>query len=248
MVLMHTRRRRRIGLSDQAGTGIRAIFRNWRELGYVPPNINNDKSKKSFELILLKQHLVAPHQKEFLQSLGVRLSANEANVFAYATENNKLSLTDIRALTNTTTSDAYQIAKRLVKQMLLTELSEEVFELVEVMKERYGYTNAKENDQQPGLRPELQLELQLESRLESPLAAKVMLFLAQEEMGKALLASELGHKTVSGELNKQVKRLLEMDLIEMTIPEKPNSSKQKYRLSAAGKELLRHIVQNKKKS
>lgn len=108
----------------------------------------------------------------------------------------------------------------------------------------YGYTNAKENDQQPGLRPELQLEL----RLESPPAAKVMLLLAQEEMGKALLAGELGHKTVSGELNKQVKRLLEMNLIEMTIPEKPNSSKQKYRLSEAGKELLRHLEQNEKKS
>ena len=35
---------RRIGLSEQAGTGIRAIARNWRELGRAAPRIQNDKA------------------------------------------------------------------------------------------------------------------------------------------------------------------------------------------------------------
>ena len=39
---------RRIGLSEQAGTGVRTIFRNWQRLGHVPPVIDNDKEKKSF--------------------------------------------------------------------------------------------------------------------------------------------------------------------------------------------------------
>ena len=37
---------RRLGLSEQAGTGIRAIFRNWQELGHVPPVIDNDKTRR----------------------------------------------------------------------------------------------------------------------------------------------------------------------------------------------------------
>lgn len=49
---------RRIGLSDRAGTGIRAIYRNWRELGHRDPIIQNDKAGKSFELILDKAPVV----------------------------------------------------------------------------------------------------------------------------------------------------------------------------------------------
>lgn len=82
------------------------------------------------------------------------------------------------------------------------------------------------------------LELQLESRLESSLAAKVIMFLSEQELGKAEIAQRLGHKSVSGELNKQIKNLLEQQLVERTIPDKPTSSKQKYRLTQAGKQLL----------
>ena len=84
---------------------------------------------------------------------------------------------------------------------------------------------------------------QLESRLESHLAAKVLLMLREEEAGKAQLAKRLGHKAVSGELHKQIKRLQTLEMIQMTLPEKPNSRLQKYRLTAKVHQLVLAEVQ-----
>ena len=44
---------RGIGLARQAGTGIRAIFRNWQRLGHAPPVIRSDEARSEFELSLL---------------------------------------------------------------------------------------------------------------------------------------------------------------------------------------------------
>ena len=43
---------RGIGLARQAGTGIRAIFHDWKSLGHAPPVIWSDEVRNEFELTL----------------------------------------------------------------------------------------------------------------------------------------------------------------------------------------------------
>ena len=79
---------------------------------------------------------------------------------------------------------------------------------------------------------------QLESQLESKLAAKVIRLLRAQASGKAALAQALGHRSVSGELHKQIQRLQALGLIAMTLPDKPQSRLQRYRLTERGQALL----------
>ena len=78
------------------------------------------------------------------------------------------------------------------------------------------------------LRPESPPE-----RPESPpklLQERVLRLLASGPMSKAELAERLGHRTVSGQLNKVIRMLVKAGMIEFTVPGKPGSRLQRYRL------------------
>ena len=66
----------------------------------------------------------------------------------------------------------------------------------------------------------------------------MLLLIELTELGKQELARHLGHQSVSGELHKQIRRLLDAGLLAMTRPKTPNSRLQKYRLTEAGLRLL----------
>lgn len=86
---------------------------------------------------------------------------------------------------------------------------------------------------QPESQPELQPELQPES-----MEIRILSLLGDRPMAKSALSDKLGQKEVSGQLNKVIRLLLANKTIEFTIPEKPKSRLQKYRLTAKGKEFL----------
>ena len=93
---------------------------------------------------------------------------------------------------------------------------------------------------QVGTKPESRPESRPESQPES-LEQRVLSLLRQAPMAKSAISTGLGQNTVSGQLNKMIRSLVNGELIEYTIPEKPNSRLQKYRLTENGKSRLANL-------
>jgi ATP-dependent DNA helicase RecG len=91
-----------------------------------------------------------------------------------------------------------------------------------------------------GGRPESQPESRPESQPES-LALRAMGLLARGAKSKAEISAGLGHKEISGQLNRVIRLLLQERLVSYTIPAKPNSRLQKYILTEQGTKKLAEL-------
>ncbi len=230
---------RRIGLSDQAGTGIRAIFRNWHELGRTPPQLKNDKARKEFELVLINKPLVTDAMRRFRQTLGTHLTPEQADALALALllpVDEPLSLTAIRSLGISTTQQARAVADHLVRQQLLEPLSETQFQARESIRQRFAQEAQAQAKDQAGTKSGLSGD-QVGTKL--GLSAEQHKVLAQmiDEHDVATLMQWVGRSNRSKFREVVLTPLLALELVEMTIPDKPNSSKQRYRLTAQGSAL-----------
>ena len=133
---------RRVGLSEQAGTGIRAIFNTWRQLGCVPPVVDNDKARKAFQLILPKEELLSEEQMLFQASLGVRLDEAEARAFAFVCREGEATRSQLRAVTGLSGPNTATIAERLATQRLIEPVGTGGrYALAEHLRERLGRTD-----------------------------------------------------------------------------------------------------------
>ena len=236
---------RRIGLSEQAGTGVRAIFRGWQRLGYVPPVINNDKARKNFELLLLREQLFSEEQQLLQAQLGVKLSETEARLFAFACRQGDASLTDAKAVTGQAGPGARRVLNTLVVQRLLEPLGDaDRYGLAEHLKGSAGAAQLGQStsDQarggskrmvsdQPGS-PDTDLVTSLLTNLTDD--QRTIMVLCEVPRKQAYLMQETGlsHRTFFR--RKRLEPLIQAKLIRMTRPDEPNHPDQAYVVTEAG--------------
>jgi DNA-binding HxlR family transcriptional regulator len=94
-----------------------------------------------------------------------------------------------------------------------------------------------------GIYADLNVKLVEKDSVEAPVEAPVDLVeteinilksLENESLSTSEIAKLIGHTSKSGILKKSLKNLLNLKFIELTIPDKPNSPKQKYRITTLG--------------
>lgn len=111
-----------------------------------------------------------------------------------------------------------------------------------------------ESDDRPDKRPEQKTKSKPEPRPETSqttertttprqgsLDTRVLALLVNGPLSKSAIARRLGHRSVSGGLNRVVRRLRRDGQVEYTLPEKPNSSRQQYRLTEVGGDILARL-------
>ena len=133
---------RRMGLSENAGWGLRDVFRNWQQLGNVPPRITNDKGHKCFELVLPKEEMLSEQQLLFQASLGVRLPDEQARAFAFACREKAITLSQIKVVTGLAGPDAVELADALVTRVLFRTIEAgKKYALAEHLEDRFRQTD-----------------------------------------------------------------------------------------------------------
>lgn len=242
---------RRIGLSDQGGTGVGAIFESWRTLGFVPPVIDNNKAEKSFRLRLCKEKLISEAQMLAQASLGVSLSEHEAAVFAYLTRKGQIDLADIKGLTGLGSSAARELAHRLAVQVVLEEADNapNQFVLAEHLRARFGQGEAEtpsENQQVTVTDPDQGTTEQVPEQVGQPAVEHVQTLVqltdtqwqvishADVPRSLAELMEHTGYSQRPYFKAQHIEPLLTGGILRMTVPDKPRSSKQRYVLTEAG--------------
>jgi ATP-dependent DNA helicase RecG len=242
---------RRIGLSDQAGSGVGAIFASWRRLGNVPPIIENDKAEKTFRLTLPKDRLLTEAQLLAQASLGVSLSEQEAAVFAYLTRKGQIDLADVKGLTGLAGPAAMRLVQRLTVQALLVPAAESghLYALAEHLHQRFMPSSVGGTDQTlgsvsapPGAQPTEQVTVQVPPTETEQVPALVRLsgvqwlIVEQTDTPRSLqeLLSATGYKQRPHFKTQHIEPLLKGGVLRLTVPSKPTSSKQQYVLTEFG--------------
>ena len=247
---------RRIGLSENAGWGLRDVFTNWQQLGNVPPIIRNDKGTKTFELVLPKERLLSEEQILFQAQLGIQLDTAAARLFAYICREREISVAQAKAVLAQSSTQTLEKLNFLVNQSLVKVIEPQrvygltehlagklrgdpvsgnlVTPLTDQVSDRAGASLVSQpTDQAHGTRP-----ASAPPKLELSEHHRAVIRLCETPQPASILMDKLGMKHRAFFRNAVLMPLLAGGLLRHTHPAQPNHPKQAYVLTEAGVRLL----------
>lgn len=227
---------RHIGLGENAGWGLRDVFRNWQQLGNVPPRIGNDKRGKSFELVLENEKLMSESQQAFQQGLGVTLTEEQARVFALASREDQVTLSQMELVAGISGAAALALAEYLVGQSLFRPAGSGRYALAKHLREQDGPGDqGLVTDQPPA--PKGGLVTPGVTNLTEH--QKTIMIICSVPRTRADLMERTGLNHRAFFRRKHLDPLVRAGLIRMTRPNEPNHPDQAYVVTEAGLAFLR---------
>lgn len=223
---------RRIGLSEHAGWGLRDVFRNWQQLGNVPPRITNDRRRKSFELTLKKEALLSEGQLAFQRGLGIRLMEEEARTFAFACREQEVRLWQIKTITGLSGPESTAVADQLVEQSLLERVGPGRYVVARHLRDGLAASDQVSDqvgagvgnlvsDHVDALRPLTAHQRRIIDACDVP-----------RSLGDLMELVGVTHRTFFR--RNHLQPLLDAEIVRMTKPDKQNAANQRYVLTEAG--------------
>jgi len=262
---------KRLGIIEQWGNGLRIISEdidnypeislNWKEPGiafrvtfslknYLSQQeslwvVNEPQQELQQELNKKQQELSKPQQEsqqelnKTQQELQHELNKPQHELQHEFNETQQELQQELNKKQQESRLELQQELNLKAQQELQHELNkpqhESQYEFNETQQELQQELDKKQQESQQELLI-TQQELQQES-----LYSKVIKLINDNSLSRKELSVLLGQKSISGQLNETISKLLKNNLIEWTIKEKPNSSKQKYKITLKGIEFIKSL-------
>ncbi|MEA3641735.1 MAG: putative DNA binding domain-containing protein [Lamprobacter sp.] len=231
---------RQIGFAEQAGTGLPTIVRIWRQVERTSPAVVNDPGRKTYQLILSWERVPKREDAFWKTQLGASVSPDEARILDWL---RRVGPTD-RASARMATGASARETRKMVEHLLDNSLIETVDDssryvriaphIIEILDASAGPHPSEPADEQatpPVTQPVTQ-------PVDLPVVALLRLLAERSPLGAQAIREGLTLKDRAHVRETYINPALTARLIEMTIPDKPHSSQQKYRLTDAGRTLL----------
>ena len=246
---------RRAGLGDQAGTGITKISKNLHELGWRPPQIENDKIDKVFNVILSQEPLITEPMRKIFASMG--LSKEQMEILATASAQGTITKIDAIMAIGGDGRQVHTAIDALLEQELLFVEVEGRYILAESVRDKISEQgaetggNAGDNQDlptkhQPSTNQAPTMHQPSTNQAPTKHHANTMQVIqalhknkkemTRNELQEALKLDNRGHFS-----REYIIPSIESGLIERTIPDQPRHAKQKYRLTELGRNVAEEM-------
>jgi ATP-dependent DNA helicase RecG len=225
---------RQIGFAEQAGSGLSTIVRTWRQVERLPPEVESDPGQKRFQLTLYWRQLPKQEDTFWKNLIGASVTPDQARLLAWLEQTGAAEIGLARLATGLSSSETRKLISGLEVNGLVEPfgVEGERLRLVPHIAELLSKARASAGEASKAAGGTEQVT----GHVTAHVAEQVVQLLraCDGERSRAELMTALGLVHREHFRESYLAPALAAGYLEMTIPDKPKSSLQKYRLTSAG--------------